>query len=113
MVRYCLTLREKIMTGLETYLRSHMGVPEEDMQRLLSFFHPTTLEKGDYYLKKGRICDNLSFHCSGLIRVFAPYQDKEVTQWSSFKGNFISDLSSMVFQRLSKFNMQALTHCEL
>jgi len=69
------------MTGLETCLRNHMGVPEEDMQTLLSFFKPTTLEKGDFYLKKGRICDNLSFHRSGLMRVFAPYQDKEVTQW--------------------------------
>ena len=101
------------MTGLETCLRNHLGVPEEDMQTLLSFFKPTTLEKGDFYLKKGRICDNLSFHRSGLMRVFAPYQDKEVTQWISFKGNFISDLSSMVFRQPSKFNMQALTQCEL
>jgi CRP/FNR family transcriptional regulator, anaerobic regulatory protein len=101
------------MTGLQTYLRSHMGVPEEDMQTLLSHFKPTTLEKGDYYLKKGRICDNLSFHQSGLIRLYAPYEDKEVTQWISFKGNFISDLSSMVFRQPSKFNAQALTHCEL
>jgi CRP-like cAMP-binding protein len=101
------------MTELEPYLRTYMGVPEADMQTLLSLFKPTTLEKGDFYLKKGRICDNLSFHRSGLIRLFAPYQDKEVTQWISFRGNFISDLSSMVFQQPSKFNMQALTHCEL
>jgi hypothetical protein len=101
------------MIGLETCLRNYMGVPEEDMRILLSFFKPITLEKGDYYLKKGRICDNLSFQHSGLLRVFAPYQDKEVTQWISFKGNFISDLSSMVFRQPSKFNMQALTRCEL
>ncbi len=101
------------MTGLEPYLRTYLSVPEEDMQTLLSLFKPTTLEKGDFYLKKGRICDNLSFHLSGLIRIFAPYQHKEVTQWISFKNNFISDLSSMVFQQPSKFDMQALTHCEL
>ena len=59
------------MTELEQYLRSYMGVSDEDMASLVSYFQPTTLEKGDYFLRAGRVCDKLSFQRSGLLRVYA------------------------------------------
>jgi hypothetical protein len=68
------------MTELEPYLRTYLGIPEEDMRTLVSYFHPATMEKGDYFLKQGRICDKLSFHRSGLMRVYAPYGEKEITR---------------------------------
>lgn len=101
------------MTELEQYLRSYMGVSDEDMSILVSYFHPTSLEKGDFFLKAGRVCDKLSFHRSGLMRVFAAHGDKEVTQWISFKGNLIADLGGIICQEPSRFNVVALTHCEL
>ena len=100
------------MTELQQYLRSYMGVPEEDMQTLLSFFRLTTLEKGEYFVKAGRMCDKMSFHLSGLMRVFAFYEDKEITQWISYKGNFIADLGSIICDEPARFNIQALTYCE-
>lgn len=68
------------MTELEQYLRSYMGVSDEDMANLVSYFHPTFLEKGDYFLRAGRVCDKLSFHRSGLLRVYATHDEKDVTQ---------------------------------
>ena len=101
------------MTELQQYLRSYMGVAEEDMDALTGYFHPTVLEKGDFFLKAGRVCDKLSFHRSGLIRVYASYGEKEVTQWISFKGNFITDLGGIICGEPSRFDVRALTHCEL
>jgi CRP-like cAMP-binding protein len=101
------------MTELRQYLRSYTGVSNEDMETLVSYFHYTTLEKGDYFLKAGRVCDKLSFHKSGLIRAYASYEEKEVTQWISSKGYFLADLSGIVFDQPSRFNLCALTHSEL
>ncbi|HLZ87562.1 MAG TPA: cyclic nucleotide-binding domain-containing protein [Puia sp.] len=101
------------MTELEQYLRSYMGVADEDMEVLVSAFYPATLEKGDFFLRAGRICDKLSFHREGLMRVFARHGEKEVTQWISFKGNFITDLQGIVCDEPSRFTVQALTRCEL
>lgn len=101
------------MTELQQYLRSYMGVAEEDMNTLTAWFHPTILEKGDFFLKAGRICDKLSFQRSGLIRVYAMHGEKEVTQWISFKGNFITDLGGIICDEPSRFDVRALTHCEL
>jgi CRP-like cAMP-binding protein len=101
------------MTELEQYLRSYMGVSDEDMSALVSYFHPATLEKGDFFLKAGRVCDKLSFHRSGLMRVYASQEEKEITQWISFKGNFMTDLTGIICGEPSRFNVRALTHCEL
>jgi len=100
------------MSELEQYLRSYMGVPETDMHTLLSFFQRTTLEKGEYFLKEGRICDKLSFHTAGLMRIYGQYDEKEITQWISYPGNFITDLGGIVFDQPARFNFQALTYCE-
>ena len=100
------------MTELEQYLRTYMGVSDEDMDALVSYFYPATLAKGEYFLKAGRICDKLSFQRSGLTRVFAPHGEKEVTQWISFKGTLLTDLGGLVCDEPSRCNIQALTHCE-
>jgi CRP-like cAMP-binding protein len=40
-------------------------------------------------------------------------EQKEVTQWISSKGYFVTDLASMVFDTPARWNIQALTDSEL
>jgi len=40
-------------------------------------------------------------------------EDKEVTQWISTKGYFLTDLASFTFNTPARWNIQALTDCEL
>jgi len=49
------------MTELEQYINSYFGVTKEDISKIISYFHLTTLSKDDYFLKAGRSCDKLSF----------------------------------------------------
>jgi CRP-like cAMP-binding protein len=83
------------------------------MEALVSLFHPQTLEKGDYFLRAGRIGDKLSFLREGLIRVFAPHEEKEVTQWIWYRGTLVTDLQGLVNDEPSKYSLQALSRCEL
>jgi len=101
------------MTELETYINSYFGVQKEDILQIGSFFHPEPLKKGEFFTKAGRVCNKLSFHRSGLIRVFAEVDGKEITQWISTKGYFITDLSGIIFNQAGKYNIQALTDCDL
>jgi CRP-like cAMP-binding protein len=100
------------MTELQQYLRTYIGVTEEDLQTLTSYFHLTTLEKGDHFVKAGRICDKMSFQISGLMRSFAAYEDKEITQWICYKGTFVTDLFGILYDEPSRYTVQALTRCE-
>ena len=103
-----------LMTELEQYIKSYFGVVnDDDMKTIVSFFKLTSIKKGDYLLKSGKYCTNLSFVQSGLLRIFVNTEEKEVTQWISTKGYFTTDLSSFEFEIPSRWNIQALVDTKL
>lgn len=102
------------MTELEQYIKSYFGVVNaDDLKTIVSLFTLTTIKKGECLLKAGKHCDNLSFVQSGLLRVYISTDEKEITQWISTKGYFSTDLSSFVFETVSRVSIQALTDTEV
>jgi len=102
------------MAELEQYIKSYFGVVEtEELITIGSLFKLTGLKKGDYFLKTGSSCDKLSFIQSGLLRVYTLTETKEVTQWISTKGYFVTDLAGLVFESPARWTIQALTDTEL
>lgn len=101
------------MTELQDYITAYFGITNQNMDIVTSLFVESELKKGDYFAKAGQYCTSLSFVRSGYIRVFAHANDKEVTQWISSKGYFITDLHSFSFKQRARWNIQALTDCEL
>jgi CRP/FNR family transcriptional regulator, anaerobic regulatory protein len=100
------------MTQLEQYIKSYFGiVDEKSLNTISSLFKITTFKKGDFFLKAGGYCNRLGFVEEGFFRIFATTPDKEITQWISSKGYFVTDLSSLVFQNTARWNIQALTDC--
>lgn len=101
------------MKELEFYINSYFGIPADEMAEITGFFKLTTLEKGRFFLREGQICDKLSFQKSGYIRVFKHAGDKEITQWISSKGYFVTDLRGIHFNQPAMFTIQALSDSEL
>lgn len=101
------------MHELERYLKSYFSINQEDLSKINSLFKPEELKKGDFYVKQGAYCKKLSFVRKGLIRVYKSSPEKDVTQWISTEGYFIADLISFIFYEASRWNIQALTDCEL
>jgi CRP-like cAMP-binding protein len=101
------------MTELEKYIQSYFGVANDELEKITSLFKEQELKKGDYFLKTGRICNQLSFVKSGLMRIYVTTENKEVTQWICTQGYFVTDLSSLVFDTPARWNIQALTDVEL
>lgn len=100
------------MQDLEKYISSYFGV-NENIEKVSSLFIESDLEKGEYFVKADQYCEKLSFVQSGYIRVFANVGDKEITQWISSKGQFLTELQSLIFKQRGRWNMQALTQCKL
>lgn len=101
------------MTELEKYIQTYFGVTNDELIRISSFFKPLSIKKGDYFLKTGKYSERLGFVQSGIIREFLVVDDREITKWISTKGYFVVDLSSFIFQMPARWNIQALTDCEL
>jgi len=74
------------MTDLEQYLHSYFTFDQNDLVKVSMFFKKVTINKGDYFLKVGKVCNKLCFIQSGLLRIYVDLDGKEVTQWISSKG---------------------------
>lgn len=102
------------MTELETYIQSYFGIAQPaDLEAIRSLFKEQHLDKGDYFLQQGAPCNKLSFIKSGMLRIYVNTGDKEVTQWISTRGYFVTDLSGLVFETPARWTIQALTDTEL
>ncbi len=101
------------MKDLEKYIQTYFGIQRDDLEKIASLFTPQKIAKGDYYLKQGMYCQTLSFIRSGLFRIYAPQDGKEITQWISGKDYFITELSSFIFNTPAKWNIQALSDTTL
>jgi len=101
------------MHELATYIKGYFPVAEDELAAIAAEFKPLELAKGDYFLKQGRYCDRMAFITSGLMRIYREVEGKEVTQWISSQGYFVTDLASFVFQSPGRWNIQALTDCSL
>ena len=47
------------------------------------------------------------------MRIYVSLDDKEVTQWISTKGYFVTDLASFIFETSARWTIQALVDTEL
>lgn len=101
------------MTELEKYIQTYFGASHDELSNISSFFKPVSLKKGEYFLRTGSPSDRLGFVQSGILREFVFTDDKEITKWISTKGYFALDLSSFMFKIPARWNIQALTDCEL
>jgi CRP-like cAMP-binding protein len=101
------------MIELESWLRTHFPLLQNDLAPIVSWFKQTELKKGDYFFKEGKYCDKMSFIHTGILRTYATTEDKEVTQWISTQGHFITDLSGFMLDKPSRWTIQALTDVTL
>ncbi len=101
------------MTELQIYIKSYFGIDESKLSILADLFEDDMLAKGSSFTKTGKRCDKLSFIKTGYLRVYNIHDGKDVTQWISSQGEFITDLSSMIFNTNSRWDITALTDCNL
>lgn len=101
------------MNELESYIHHHFGISPDDCQSVSGLFKPQLLKKGSYLLRAGKLCNQLSFIESGIVRVYVNMPEREVTQWIGTAGFFMTDLQGFMFRNASRFNIQAITDTRL
>lgn len=102
------------MSSLHHYIQEYFGVlKQEDLRAVSDLFKEEKLRKGDFFLNQGNPAHQMSFIKSGLIRIFTHDDGKEITQWISSPGYFVTEISSFMFGGSSRWNMQALSEVEL
>lgn len=98
---------------LQQAIRRFIALDEESLQDIASCFKPLHLAKGTYWLKAGQICTQVGWVKEGLLRTWYEVDGEEITHWISEEGYFDTSLSSFSFKTPSRWNLQAITDCEL
>lgn len=101
------------MNKLREYILNQVSVDANSMDVILSNFTPMELNKGEFFLKAGKICKHMAFIESGYIRMYDIVNGKEITLWIGSEGKFITSLSSFVFETNNIWNIQAITNCKI
>jgi CRP-like cAMP-binding protein len=102
------------MSDLNQHLSNYFGnLTQAEFDIINDLFELQTIEKGDFILKTGETCNFLSFVNEGLLRIYVDEELKEVTQWITSPGYFVTDLSSWLFNSPARWNIQALTLCNV
>jgi len=101
------------MSDLQSYIANYFDLKPGQLKKLAEQFHPQTLKKDAFLIRTGSYFGQLSFIKAGHLRVFEYVDGKEITQWISSKGEFITDLDSLIFGKPARRNVQSLTDCEL
>lgn len=101
------------MNQLEHYLSNYFELNTSQCEAIASLFHQHHLAKGEFICKANKPCEQLSFIQKGFARIYVQTENKEVTQWISGEGYFVTELSSLMFNAPSRWNIEALTDMEL
>lgn len=103
------------MKEIEVYIKNYFGIGGKDLSPIAQLFEEHQLKKNDYLLKTRQYSNELSFIKKGYLRMYASNAngEKEITQWIATQGMFVTDLSSFIFGTPARWNIQALSDCEL
>lgn len=101
------------MQSLSQSIGSLFAVQAEEMAHIQAAFKRTELAKGDFFQRKGRTGERMAFLQTGLLRIYDTVNDKEITQWISTPGYFITDIAAFSFGVRARWDMQAIADCTL
>jgi CRP-like cAMP-binding protein len=98
---------------LETIIADQITIGKEDLETISIYFHSRTVQKGQLVLKSGQRCTEMFFIKTGYLRVYSLVDGIETTLWIGNQSSFMTIISSFIFENKNKWNIQAVTNCQL
>lgn len=102
------------MKDFNKLIQEHFGqLTDKELEIIHSYFHEEQIQKNDHFTRSGKVCDRLSIVKSGILRVYALSDGKEITQWISTENFLITEVLGFFFDQPNRWNIQAFTDTAL
>ena len=102
------------MEELKSIIKNVVKIPDTNLEYVLSHFQSRSLSKDDFFLKEGKVCSEIAFVHTGMLRLF--YHDDEGEQISCYfasNNQFITSNASFNSGTITKENIQAVIPTQL
>jgi len=103
----------EVAAPLIEFLRNIYPLGEEIEKYMLANCSAVKLNRGDFLLKPGDICNHYYFIQKGMLRAFIRFGKKEITTWLNPENELVTSIRSMTQQQPSLEYIQALEDCRL
>ncbi len=101
------------MDKLKSYFLNN-GTTEPDCDIIVKYFEKRQINKGDYFVKEGKICSEIGFIESGLFQYFSiSEKGEERTTYISLPNTFVTSLLTYLTETPARENIKALENTTL
>jgi CRP-like cAMP-binding protein len=103
-----------LVDRVRDFLQSYNILGEAEIVEFTQLFRYELYKKGEYFIKEGETCKQISFVLSGILRsYFTSDKDEEITYCFTFPNNLMTAYSSFLTEQPTQENIQAITDIEL
>ncbi|WP_075342488.1 Crp/Fnr family transcriptional regulator [Tenacibaculum agarivorans] len=95
------------MENLKKYIASITPFSEQSWTVLSNCLTEIKLDKKEYLLKQGQICNSIFFIISGLCKSFYDLDGKEINTAFYFENDFATNIKSLTTSTKSKYSIRA------
>jgi CRP/FNR family transcriptional regulator, anaerobic regulatory protein len=96
------------------HIRRKVELSEQEVVLLETFFIQKKLEKKQFLLREGEICNHLTFVSRGILKSFmSDEKGQDRISLFAFEGWWISDFNSFINREKAILNIDALENAEL
>lgn len=100
------------MSKIIEHICQVIQLSEEEKNRVEGVFTARALQKGDYWIKEGKVCKHISFLEQGKLRVFYnELSGEEVTCYFFMQDSFFSSYTSFLTNTPATENIIAMEEC--
>jgi len=97
-----------LMNKLEAEIQRLSGGTDTEVKEIFEHLSLTLLEKGDFLLKQGHICNQYFFVERGSVRLYYWKGDKEYTVWLGTEGQIFTELDSYLHQKPALVSIESM-----
>ncbi|MEO0686303.1 MAG: Crp/Fnr family transcriptional regulator [Cyanobacteria bacterium J06649_11] len=105
--------KKEKMEAFDRYLSKFPQYTPKVFEEILPFLSVKEIEEGAYFLKNGRICKQIGFVESGLLRLYYLNDGKEITNCFCKAHTITTSYSSLITQTESDIGIQAIEASKL
>jgi CRP-like cAMP-binding protein len=103
-----------LRNAFKQYLQKISPISHQEFDETIIFFKEKFLTKGEFFVKEGRVCQEIAYIHKGLLRTFYfNNRGEETTSCFCSENNFTTSYKSFILQNPSTLSIQAIDDCEL
>ena len=101
------------LDNFKIQIRKITDFSEDECAIFIPYLKRKTLKKGEFFLKEGKISNEIAFIEKGILRLFYLSEGKEINNYFFLENDYAVSYLDFLKNRASRYYIQALEDCEL